>query len=329
MSRIILIFWAMLGVLGLGLLLGLVATARSRSDLADIVYTADQSRLTAIEYDAANALLHRELSSAHCDPRVLSAIWGVLAVRSDAERTRSLISRRSDDLLAKALASTQPDEASLRLAYDVAAVLGPEVAAAAHARIAARAEFRGEAAMALTAAAERLRSSDTGVSTVASIARVSQAWDALLHAGSGAGGLTWAARETPPVSDAIATAGEALRAQLDVLLAADGDAQGEAVRATWACLQRVGYVQSCPPQLVARYAEAVRREHIPSSGLFIAVVVFLFLASGTGLACHRLMRGVRRIDPAAETMEAVDPVDTDTEAITVERNPTSEETKVD
>ena len=329
MSRIVYAVWAMIGILVLGVWLGLVATARSRADLVDIVFTADQSRLTAVEYDAAGALLQREMESAHPEPQVVAAIWTVLAIGPDAERTRAIISRRSDDLLVAELASAHPDEGHLRLAYDVAGVLGPEAAAAVHARISARAEFRGDAAAALATAAERLRSVGAGASAAATVTQVAEAWKDLVQAGSGADGLTWAARETPPVSDAIATAGNALRSHLELLVATDGEPPRAALMATWACLQQLDQAEPCSPQLVARYAAAVRRDHIPSFGLLITVVVFIFLAGGSFIAYRRLVRGIRPIDPGAETMEAVDPVDTDTEAITAERNPTSEETRVE
>jgi hypothetical protein len=326
MPRWLAIIWGLLAVLGLGLWLGLVATSRSRADLTAVVVAADPLQPTTQERDAADDLLLLELGASTPDPGVVSSAWSLLAAGPGADRARAAIGRRLEGILGAELARARPDAARLRLGHDLAAVLGPESAAAVHARIAARAGDRSEAAAGLVAMAANLRRGDAGILAVE---RTAAAWEDLRRAGTGPDGLTWAALETPPVTDAVADAGDALRGRLVAQLRTPGPERRAMLLAIWSCLQRLDQAGACPPALVARYADAVRRDEVPAVGLLIAVLVSALLFGGTALAYRRLARGIRTIDPGAETMEGVDAVDLDTDAVTVQRNTTGEETRVE
>lgn len=325
MARLLALLWGLMAVLALGLWLGLVATARSRTELLAVVVAADPARPLAHELHAAQDLLFIELPSTRPDPQVLASLWTLLAAGPQADRARNAISRRSETLLASELARARPDQARLRLAYDMAAVLGPEPAAAAHARIAAHAGQRALSAAALTTAADQLRRSPS----LEGVRALSDAWQALRHDGSGVDGLTWAARETPPIDDAILLAGDVLREQLDQQLLTVGPDRAVWLRAIWDGLQQLDQTALCSAEQVSRYAAAVRRERIPPLGLAIAVLMAGLLFGGAALAYRRLSRGVQSIDPGAETMEDVDAIDLDTDAVTVQRTTTGEETRVE
>lgn len=326
--RVLSIAWTLLGVLALGLWLGLVATDRSRSELLRVVIGADAVRPTAQECHAADDLLTLELAAVTPDPVVVASAWAVLSVAGVAEPARVRITRRVEQLFMDEAARQRPNDDRLRLAHELAAVVDTESAAELHARITSLAGNRRAEAAALAVAADAVQTADSGPALAAAVAGLRTAWQQLVDAGLGSHHFTWAARETPPVSDAIANATAVLRVALQTQLA-DPAVEPDDARATWKALEALDGVDGCDPSLIARYAAVTRRDAVSGQGLLLAVIVALLLFGGAALAYRRVVRGIRPIDPGAETMEGVDAIDLDTDAVTVQRNTTDEQTRVD
>jgi len=109
----------------------------------------------------------------------------------------------------------------------------------------------------------------------------------------------------------------------------DAAEEGADPRPVWAAVQAMRLADRLPDALVARYATQVRVTELPTAALITCAAMAAGLFGALALAFHRLNRGRRRIDPGAETLENVDPIELETDAITLQRQVTSEETRVD
>jgi hypothetical protein len=97
---------------------------------------------------------------------------------------------------------------------------------------------------------------------------------------------------------------------------------------TAACL-RVGEVfDDLPPTLVHELRDQLAHDRIPPTARDMLVILAATLGLTAAWAGYRLARGPQPVDPQAETLENVEPIDIDTQSITLDgkRTTTSEAT---
>lgn len=317
LRRIVLGLW-----IGLGLFLlvdGLThAAQRKRSDW--LVQRLRQ--VTGFEREqVAGDLVQAELALVQPRPAVLVQAWGVLAGKRRSIIARNQIEQRLEGDLEAALQAEEADQAHLHGLWEIAAIIDAELAALIQVRIANRAGSRVVAVEDLNRATAALATDPLGTD----VARVEAAWDGLREAGTGPGWLTWAARQTPPQQGAVEALRLALHAALDARLAAEDNVGAAEV---WDLLGRVD-PGAVPPALSARYAASIRYRQLPAAALASGSLIAVILFGGLFLAFSILVRRRRRFDPGAETIENVEPIELETDAITLQREVTSEETRVD
>jgi hypothetical protein len=318
--RIVLLVWLM--TLVVACVAGLVFVARERriADLVDQIRIVDsRSRVDTRALD----LVRMECERSELRPEIVVKAWSSLRGKPSSSIARGLLESRIEQDLARVLTEHQPDETRLHRLWEVAAIIDAELAAAVHVRIASRAGDREGAATQVITAADRLEEglliNDPG--------ELDQAWQRLRLAGSGPHWFTWAARETPPMSMAAEATQQALFTNLDLRVTnptVEGDPQ-----VTWEVIERCDMVEAIPPGLARRYANVIRIGQLPASALLWCGIFSTALFGSLGWAFHRMMRERRRFDPSAETIENVEPIEFETDGITIQREVTSEETQVD
>lgn len=315
--RVILSLW--IGLAVVLLVDGLIHVAqRKRAD-----WLAQRLRqVTGFEREQiAGDLVHAELTLDQPRPAILVQAWGVLAGKRRSIIARNRIEERLERELGQCLSADVADEERLHGLWEIAAIIDAELAALIQVRIANRAGSRVVAVENLQRAASALATDPLGTE----VAHIAAAWNGLRQAGTGPGWLTWAARQTPPQQGAIEALRQALHAALDARLAAeDGDGAAE----VWRLLE-VTDPAGAPPALRSRYAASMRYRQLPGIALASGSLIALVLFGGLFLAFSALVRRRRRFDPGAETIENVEPIDLETDAITLQREVTSEETRVD
>ncbi len=318
-GRILATLWLMfsIGVLVFGL--HRIARDRQIEVLGSDLHTGDAEAVAR----SALALLQLESARQYPRPNIIVQAWGTLRGHRQASMGRALMEARIKQDLARAVTQPWPDDIDLHRLWELAAIIDAELAAAVHVRIAARAGERGAAAAALTLAAATLREAPVDDDPEP----VVTAWMRLRDAGSGPGWFTWAARETPPMARAVTAAERAVAQALTARL--DAQEEGADPRLVWHAAQAMGVTDRLPDALIARYASQVRIQQVPTMALIACAVMASGLFGGLAFAFHRLHRGRRRIDPGAETLENVEPIELETDALTVQRQVTSEETRVD
>lgn len=318
-GRILTALWLILAI-GL-VVLGVHRIARDRH-IEVLVSDLHRDDAEAVARSAL-ALMHEELARQHPRPGIIVQAWGTLRGQQQASMARALMEARIKQDLARAVNQPWPDELDLHRLWELAAIIDAELAAAVHVRIAARAGERGAAAAALTLAAAALREAPVDGDPEP----VVTAWMRLREAGSGTGWFTWAARETPPMARAVTAAERAVAQALSARL--DAQEEGADPRVVWQATQAMGITDRLSETLITRYARQTRIEQVPTMALIACAIMASALFGGLAFAFHRLHRGRRRIDPGAETLENVEPIELETDVLTVQRQVTSEETKVD
>lgn len=318
-GRMLAMLWLLVVVAVLLGSLHVMVRARHADALTSQLHRGEGSDLTRSAVD----LLQMELRRAQPRPNVVVQAWGTLRGQPQAGIARAMLEARIEQDLARMVQRSSPDEVHLHRLWELAAIIDAELAVAVHVRIAARAGERGAAAAHLAEVAATLRSEPVLTDPAVLI----DAWQQLREAGTGPSWFTWAARETPPMARAVTDAERAVAQALSMRL--DAAEEGVDPRPVWQAAQAMRLTDRLPDPLVARYAEHVRITELPTVALIVCAALATALFGALAFAFHRLGRGRRRIDPGAETLENVEPIELETDAITVQRQVTSEETRVD
>lgn len=353
-ARIVAVAWFALAVAAAVALVAGLGRERARGDAlaafdaATFVTDEEERARLALR---ARRLLEDEIARGAPDAGAIASAWAVARQGPDGGVTAPVLARLVDARIARELAGVAPSERDLRRLWSVLVLLDDRATiAAARVRLQAAAGVRDGAVAELVEAARALRSATGRPEGDALLRSLAAAWERLREAGTGRARFTWIARESEPVAGAIERAAEAAYAHFDALLVPylerggpeaplagvravnrEDPARGGRLRAAWAAIGALGQQERCDRRTFALYAAASRRDELPVAGLAWCVAVAVLLFGGLALAFQRLARGQRAIDPGAETMENVEPIEVDTDAVTVQRSSPSsvEETRVE
>jgi len=326
-GRLIAIAWLVLAVALAASFVGQVVGARVREDhfaqLADFTVETDPD-VRGVLLTEAEAVLAGELARERPDKALLVRAFAVTVAKQGpaAEAWRVQVETRARSRIETELARRSPDQIVLREAWDVLALANPDLAPGLLERIAA---VTGDHSARLAALREavvdlvRLSGHPDGDDR---LERVARARADLI--GEGATRMNWAARESAPVTTLLNAAGAAALGHFNALLApyrtqppgeraADQPAR---LRAAWAQLKAMDLVAG-DAETTAVYAAAVRRDRVPPVGVAFSVLMTGLLFGGLAVAFRRVARGPSPIDPMAETLENVEPIDLDTDAETL------------
>jgi len=327
LGRVLILFQ----VLGLAALVvfGLHHAAQERiiGDLTEQLHSSDRS---AAEH-AASTLIIREMQHALPRPGVVVQAWGLLRGHPQGAVARTVIEGRIESDLSIILRTADPDHEHLHRLWELAAIIDAELASAVHVRIAARAGDRSTVAGQLVRAAQVLEA----YPLTADPLPLGTAWRQLRDAGNGRGWFTWAAFETPPLTQAIESAERALTSALKARLESTGTEKNarasdpRSLESVWSVLRELELLPHVHPTLIAQYAQQTRIQDLPALALIVCGAISTLLFGGLAWAFQRLNRRRRAIDQGAETLENVDPIDYETDVVTLQRDVTSEETRVD
>lgn len=172
----------------------------------------------------------------------------------------------------------------------------------------------------LRAAADALRAGDDGSD---GLRRVAQRWRGLASEAEPASLLTWTAAPDP----AGAAAREAVAALREHAAALPGrsDAGPRDRAVAIAVLQEAGLWSQVPIERRRWLAAAQLRAIQPGPALGTALGIGLVLLAAIALLLRRMAVGPGPIDPSADTLEHVDPVDVDSQAVTLEGEYTTDD----
>lgn len=350
-ARVIAILWLALAAgLGLAWLDGL-ATERRREDavaaLQAHAFAAEGPVRARIEAEA-QALLADELAASAPRQRTVAAAWAVVRHAPAAGASAQRIAARAHALVS----AWDGSESRLRQADDLIGLLAdPQATADLRARILDLAGGRAETAAALARGADALAATAGTAAGDQRLVELVAAYRRLVADGGGRAGLTWLARESAPLAGPLEAAADAAYGHLDALLRPYRQAlvrdpspveiaavvravaraqpeRRERLRAAWDAIGAMDLRQRCDRGTLALYAAAARREQLPVAALAVCLGIAALVFGGLALAFRRLVRGRRAIDPAAETVPNVEPIELDSDAITLQRA-TSDETRVD
>ena len=354
-ARIVAGVWLALAIiLAIAWLRGLAAE-RQREDalaaLQDQAFVTDPAARVRLEGQAA-ALLSAELSVSSPQRRVVAAAFSVLRHSAEAETAAERIVARARALVAAWRGRDGHAELRLRQADELVELVGDPLAIAdLHARILALAGERQGSADALARGADALATESGSVAGDRHLADLAVLHARLVADGSGRSGLTWVARESAPLAIPLESAADVAYGHLDALLrpfrqrlardaspadiasvvrevAREMPAQRDRLRAAWDALGAMDLRERCDRGTLMLYADAVRREQLPVAALAVCVAMAFAVFGGLALAFRRLVHGRRAIDPAAETVPNVEPIELDSDAITLQRS-TLDDTRVD
>ncbi len=135
------------------------------------------------------------------------------------------------------------------------------------------------------------------------------------------GRRSWIARQNPVIASAIDGADVAALERFRAILReaqTSGPELTPRLREAWAALRAMGLQNRIDAPERAYYAAEVRVNALPPAAFDLAVGVLVFLLGAMGYAIRSSIKGPIPIDPGAETLENVEPIDFDTDAETLE-----------
>ncbi len=307
--------WTVAASAAAAVVLGVAADRNARIGRFDeLIGMAAENRLEATEMaERVDAVLARELARSRPSADAVALTLAVARPIGRAGRVQALVEQWAAERLLAELARHQPREAPLRDTYDILVASGSPAATSWLTTIATAGGSRvGDVAALEDATAVLRRATHTPDADAAYLDLL-----AVRRGILGRPGTTWAARLRPPLAAALVSAEDAL---LEHLARATGDASQ--LRVQWNAAAQAGLSARLPPAVIQRLAVAMRYASVPAAGIAVGLGVALSLAGALVAVVALLRRGPKAIDPSAETIENVEPIDVDTDAVTLQRTTT-------
>jgi hypothetical protein len=322
-------FWLVVGIITGVILLSALAVAKSRQSVYDqlqgYTFVQDGAHRQALE-DLAAQVADREIAKEWPDRRLLSVAVAVLRQTAREKEYRDRVEAVAGSFLLQESSRRQPRSQRLRVAYELLGLVDSTRIDEDAQRIVAVATYPAVRVQELRDSAERLRDDPGSVAGDALLGRMATLYSASIRPAWQE--WSWLANKANVLEDAVREAREAGARHFESLvgelpawssdrIAAEPNALNR-LRRAYGAVRDLDAVSIVEPAARSRYAAAVRREALPGSAWAIVLVAALVLFGGLSFAIRRVLQGPEPIDPSAETLENVEPIDLDTDAVTMD-----------
>lgn len=311
--------WIVIALIATLLGVGLLARAKSRDgviySLKSYAVEKNQPERKAIE-QFAGEVFNGELGKYIVDEKVVTAAYNVLKQTEVAEASRQRLELYAKNLLEREIALAHSDDDLLELGDRLLALAASPDRGIYRGRIAMMSKEREAEAAALgqlAHAVSRNAGAPEGDAAFAQLVESRLRFTAGPHA--------WVLRQNPAIASAVESADAAALQRFKVLLQqaqTSGPEMTPRLRDAWAGLRAMKLQDRVEAAERTYYAAQARVNALPPAAFNIAVCVLMILVGGMAYAIRSVIKGPIPIDPGAETLENVEPIDFDTDAETLE-----------
>jgi hypothetical protein len=309
--------WIVIVVAAAIISVGLLARAKARDGiiygLKSYVMEQGQDERRALE-QFANDVLAGELGKSAPDEMIVASAFNILKQTADAEAVNRQVEEAGKNLLDRACAAAQPDEDLLKLGDQFLALVSSPARTTYLERIAAWSREREGDAGKLSDLSKDLVRQGSDPAGDGILAEVRDARADLIEVAN-----PWILGQNPVIAAALAGSEQAVLLHFNAILQQQQSPEtAQRLRAAWDILRDMRLDRNIDASARAKYADAVRVGHLSPEGLIIGLCVLVALGASMTFAVIRVIRGPTPIDPGAETLENVEPIDFDTDAETLE-----------